>query len=45
MWGDIFSFHRRALGTALSQEEEEEKEKGEEEKGKEEDPATLMFLQ
>ena len=41
----IFSSHQRALGTALSQEEEKEKEKEGEEKGKEEDPATLIFLQ
>ncbi|MCP4143377.1 MAG: hypothetical protein GY755_24330 [Chloroflexi bacterium] len=34
----IFSSHWRALGTALSQEEEKEK-------GKVEDPAKLMFLQ
>ena len=41
---DAQTVDRRALGTALSQEEEEKKEEGEE-KGKEEDPETLMFLQ
>ena len=42
--GSIFSSHRRALRTALSQEGEEKQEE-EKEEDEEEDPAKLVLLQ